>query len=107
MNKRLSRTELEVFCKMLVDRHNVLKNKYSQLDSHCKNVIKKFNILKKENDRLQAENLNLKQEIQKTDVYKNLQKQLKEAKARIRKLEELRNRLIAENNALRNGSALD
>ena len=101
MKSKLSRTELEVFCKMLVDRHNILKNKYSQLDSHCKNVIKKFNVLKKENDKLIEENNNLKQEWSKTDVCKNLKKQLKESKTRVKKLEELRDRLIAENNMLR------
>ena len=100
----MKKWQLEVFCKMLVDKHNVLKNKYSSLETHCRNLDKKIEQLVKEKEALQKKNMDLHNEWSKTEMYKNFQKQNKELRARIRKLEQLRDSLIAENNRLKNES---
>lgn len=92
----MKKYELEVFCKMLVDKHNKLKQNYNDLENKYKSLEKEYEKLSNKFsaslDQLQQTEKN----ILTSKPYKTVVKNNAELKKRIKSLERLRNDLMQQ-----------
>lgn len=92
----MKKYELEVFCKMLVDRHNKLKQDYKDLENKYESLEKEY---KKLSNKLSASLDQLKQiekDVLSSKPYKTVVKNNTELKKRIKSLERLGNNLMQQ-----------
>lgn len=93
---KLTKEELEVFDKMLVDKFNKQKAELDRLKEAYKVLQKKYDKATEEISILTEQVNLLKTDTKKTDPYKQLKQRNKELTLKIRDLHRLRDRLISK-----------
>ena len=93
---KLTKKELEVFDKMLVDKFNKQKAELDRLKEAYKVLQKKYDKAIEEISILTEQVNLLKTDAKKTDPYKQLKQRNKELTLKIRDLHRLRDRLISK-----------